>query len=143
MRKVNIKGDEYKLHCNLKAVEEIEKNGCKISEVNDWLVPEKGNLIGDFEKIAVLFVAMVNGAVYQHNLDVEYGVIDGEKKEYLTEEQVKKYEYAVKTMNTVEFIKLRNVISLEISDSFGFELPEGMEEEVDRDLADCPSEKND
>ena len=143
MRKIKINNSEYTLHCNLKAIEEIEKHNCKISDINEWLVPANGGLIGDFEKMAVLFTSMVNGAVYHHNLDIEYGIADGEKKEYLTEEQIKKYEYIVKTMNTVEFIKLRNVISLEISDSFGFELPEGMEEEVDRDLADCPSEKND
>lgn len=142
MRKIKINGVVRDIHCNLKAIEEIEKNGCKISEINDWLIPAKGEVVGDFEKIAILLVAMINGAIYQHNTDIDYGIKDGDKTSFLTNDEIKKHEYFVKTMKIVDFVKIRNVISYEISESFGFELPEGMEEEIDLDLADCPSEKN-
>lgn len=99
-------------------------------------------MVGDFEKIAILLVAMINGAIYQHNTDIDYGIKDGDKTSFLTNDEIKKHEYFVKTMKIVDFVKIRNVISYEISESFGFELPEGMEEEIDLDLADCPSEKN-
>ena len=138
MKSIKICGKDFDIYCNTKAIKEIESNCVSISKLSEWLggdEPEEIKISENIGKFAVLVTILLNGAVFKHNSEIALGMIDGEKKKFFNVDDIENL------LSPSEISEYKEIIFTEIGRALGVsEVPE--ETEVDPDLAECASEKN-
>lgn len=86
MAKVKILGKEYELDFTLVSMRRIEKRCGDIDNLSEWLF--KGEKSESLSRACYVAGDMINGAIHRHNVEIGFGLADGEKQEFLSDELI-------------------------------------------------------
>lgn len=131
---IMLSGKEIELYCSTKAMLDIEKRCGEISDLNKWLEAD-ATTGAKLARVAEILTDLANGAIYKHNADISLGLIDGEKKRFLTDDTL------ISIITPADLIKAKDALYSAINKGMKYEVPEGLPE-PDPDLAEVESEKN-
>lgn len=133
MNKIKISGKEFELYYSTKTMLDVEKRCGDLVNLGEWLRDGTSGEI--MKKTSGLVTDLINGAVFKHNADIALGLIEGEKRNFVTDDII---EAALRPADIGVY---QEMIFSTMNEGVAFEKPEGIPD-ADPDLMDVESEKN-
>lgn len=135
MTQIEIAGKKIDLMYNTKAMIGLSKRcGGNLEDLASWL--DGKNSTETVEKYSQLICELANGAVFRHNKEVEFGLVDGEKQKFYDD------DFFLAMIEPHMLPDFQNAVFGAISGGTDFTVPDGMKvQEHDIDLEEIEKER--
>lgn len=142
---INLLGKDIELYYNTKAMMDISKRCGSLDNLFEWLNISNYNDNNEnnfnrselISKYAGLLCDLANGGVYKHNCEIEFGLKDGEKQKFYTD------DVFLCLISPNQILRYQEAFFRALNEGSEVSIPESMQsEEPDPDLAEVESEKN-
>ena len=135
MTQIEIAGKKIDLMYNTKAMIGLSKRcGWNLEDLASWL--DGKNSTETVEKYSQLICELANGAIFRHNKEVEFGLVDGEKQKFYDD------DFFLAMIEPHMLPDFQNAVFGAISGGTDFTVPDGMKvQEHDIDLEEIEKER--
>lgn len=135
MTHIEIAGKKIDLMYNTKAMIGLSKRcGGNLEDLAAWL--DGKNSTETVEKYSQLICELANGAIFRHNKEVEFGLVDGEKQKFYDD------DFFLAMIEPHMLPDFQNAVFGAISGGTDFTVPDGMKvQEHDIDLEEIEKER--